>query len=97
MSEVRNPRRNSFLFPDLCAVSLVRGFHSPANHIHLDDLLDDNFMPKKGHLSKAERDREKGETFAAVRQQHPPVESPINKLEHRDRDCVRERGSKKFA
>ena len=85
------------LFPDFCSVSFDRGFHSPANRARLDELLDDNVLPKKGRLSKADRDREQGETFAAMRRQHPSVESAINNLEHRGLDRVRSKGRKGFA
>ena len=51
----------------------------------------------KGYLSKAERDCEQGETFAAMRRQCPAVESAINNLEHRGLDRVRARGSEGFA
>ena len=54
-------------------------------------------MPKKGRFSKAERDREQGETFAAMRRQHPAVESAINNLEHRGLDRVRLKGREGFA
>ena len=85
------------LFPDFCAVSFDRGFHSPANRARLDELLDDNVLPKKGYLSKADQDREQGETFAAKRRQHPAVESAINNLEHRGLDRVRSKGREEFA
>ena len=52
------------LFPDFCSMSFDRGFHSPANRTRLDELLVDNVLPRKGRLSKAEREREQGETFA---------------------------------
>ena len=85
------------LFPDFCAVSFDRDFHSPANRARLDELLVDNVLPKKGRLSKADREREQGETFAAMRRQHPAVESAINNLEHRGLDRVRSKGRKGFA
>ena len=85
------------LFPDFCAASFDRGFHSPAIRTRLDELLVDNVLPKKGSLSKADRDREQGETFAAMRRQHPAVESAINNLEHRGLDRVRSKGRKGFA
>ena len=85
------------LFPDFCAASFDRGFHSPANRTRLDELLVDNVLPKKGRLSKADREREQGETFAAMRRQHPAVESAINNLEHRCLDRVRTKGRKGFA
>ena len=85
------------LFPDFCVASFDRGFHSPANRVHLDEVLDDNVLPKKGRLSKADRGREQGETFAAMRRQHPAVESAINNLEHRGLDRVRSKGPRGFA
>ena len=85
------------LFPDFCAASFDRGFHSPANRVRLDELLVDNVLPKKGRLSKADREREQGETFAAMRRQHPAVESAINNLEHRGLDRVRAKGREGFA
>ena len=85
------------LFPDFCAASFDRGFQNPANRARFDELLDDSVLPKKGRLSKAEREREQGETFAAMRRQHPAVESAINNLEHRGLDRVRSKGRKGFA
>ena len=85
------------MFPDFCSVSFNRGFHSPANRARLDELLVDNVLTKKGRLSKADRDREQGETFAAMRRQHPAVESAINNLEHRGLDRVRSKGRRGFA
>ena len=38
------------LFPDFCSASFDRSFHSPENRAHLDELLDDNVLPKKGRL-----------------------------------------------
>ena len=78
-------------------MSFDRGFHSPANRARLDELLVDNVLPKKGRLSKADREREQGETFAAMRRQHPAVESAVNNLEHRGLDRVRSKGRKGFA
>ena len=84
-------------FPDLRAVSFDRGFHSPDNRVRLDALLDDNVLPKKGYLNKAEQERESGDVFAAMRRQHPAVESAINNLEHRGLDRVRAQGAAGFA
>ena len=85
------------LFPDFCAASFDRGFHSPENRARLDELLVDNVLPTKGRLSKAEQGREQGETFAAMRRQRPAVESAINNLEHRGLDRVRSKGREGFA
>ena len=85
------------LFPDFCSASFDRGFHSPVNCTRLDELLVDNVLPKKGRLSKAEREREQGETVATMRRQYPAVESAVNNLEHRGLDHVRSKGRKGFA
>ena len=69
----------------------------PRSGFVLDELLVDNVLPKKSRLSKAERDREQGGTFVAMRRQHPAVESAINNLEHRGLDRVRSKGRKGFA
>ena len=47
-------------------------------------------------LSMTELKREQGETFAAMRRQHPTVESAINNLEQRGLDRVRVNGSDRF-
>ena len=85
------------LFPDLNSASSDRRFHSPANRISLNNLLDANVLPKKSYLSKTERDREQGETYTAVRRQHPAEMSAINNLEYRGLARVRVRGSEGFA
>ena len=85
------------LFPDFCDASFDRGFHSPANRARLDELLVDNVLPKKGRLSKADRELEQGETFAAMRRQNPAVESAITNLEHHGLDRVQSKGRKGFA
>ncbi len=71
-------------FPDLRLCSFDRGFHSP--RVALDELLD--MLPKKGKLSRADREREAETTFREMRQQHPAVESAINNLEQRGMDRV---------
>ena len=84
-------------FPDLRAVSFDRGFHSPGNRVRLDALLDNNALPKKGYLNRADRERERDGAFAALRRQHPAVESAINNLGHRGLDRVLARGPEGFA
>ena len=84
-------------YPDLCAASLDRGFHSPANRIRLDDLLDDIILPRKGYLNKAERDCEQGRNLCCYAPSAPAVKSAINNLEHSGRDRVRAKGSEGFA
>ena len=85
------------LYPALRACSFDRGFHSPANRLKLDALLDLNALPKQGRLSRADREREEAEGFVAARQAHPAIESAINGLEHRGLDRVRSHGADGFA
>ena len=89
--------RSQARFPDLRMVSFDRGFHSPENRVRLDALLDVNALPKKGYLSRAARERERGEEFAAMRRMHPAVESAINNLEQRGLDRILARGPDGFA
>ena len=77
--------------------SFDRGFHSRNNRIRLDDRLELNALPGKGRRNRAAREREEAEGFAAMRRQHPAVESAINSLEHRGLDRVRTHGTEGFA
>ena len=54
---------------------------------------DVNALPRKGNLSRAERKREQEPEFAAMRRQHPVVESAINNLEHRGLERVCSHGA----
>ena len=85
------------LYPDLRACSFDRGFHSPANRVRLDVLLNVNALPGSGYLSKANREREAEESFVSARRAHPAIESAINGLEHRGLDRVRSHGADGFA
>ena len=84
-------------FPDLRAVSFDRGFHSPENRLRLDEMLDLNVLPKKGYLNQADREREAGSEFVAMRRAHPAVESAVGNLGHRGAGRVRSRGPAGFA
>ncbi len=84
-------------FPDLRLCSFDKGFHSPSNRVALDALLDHNVLPKKGKLSRADREREAETTFREMRRQHPAVESAINNLEQRGMDRVLSYGADGFA
>ena len=82
-------RETQARFPELRWCSFDRRFHSPENRLVLDELLDHNVLPRKGRLSKVDRDREQDAVFVAMRRQHPAIESAINNLEHRGLDRVR--------
>jgi hypothetical protein len=84
------------MYPQLSACSFDKGFHSPGNREGLDELLEVNALPKKGRLTKADREREGEPEFRAARQAHPAVESAINNLEQRGLGRVRARGADGF-
>ena len=67
--------------PEIAAASFDKGFHSPANQTQLAELLPRVVLPKKGKLSKTERERESDPEFIRLRRQHSAVESAINALE----------------
>jgi IS5 family transposase len=68
-------------FPTLRAVSMDKGFSSPANQEVLKSRLECVVLPKKGKLSQADKARESEPKFVNLRKQHSAVESAINALE----------------
>ncbi len=68
-------------FPTLSSCSFDKGFHSPRNQKELIELLNFVVLPKKGRLSKKDKEREHSEKFIKTRYQHAAVESAINALE----------------
>ena len=83
-------------FPGLAAVSWDKGAHSPQNQRELKALLDLVVLPKKGKLSKADRQREDSREFKLLRRQHSAVESAINALEVHGLDRCPDHGIKGF-
>ncbi len=68
-------------FSRLSNCSFDKGFHSPRNQKNLLKYLDVVVLPKKGKLSKKDKEREYSEEFIKTRYQHAAVESAINALE----------------
>jgi len=68
-------------FPELNSCSFDKGFHSPANQKDLLQHLDTVILPKKGKLSKKDKQREYSSDFIKAKHQHSAVESAINALE----------------
>ena len=83
-------------FPELAVVSWDKGAHSPQNQRELKALLDLVVLPKKGKLSKADRQRENSLEFKLLRRQHSAVESAINALEVHGLDRCPDHGIKGF-
>jgi transposase, IS5 family len=68
-------------YSKLRAVSMDKGFYSPANQAVLKSRLACVVLPQKGRLSQADKVRESEPEFVKLRQQHSAVESAINALE----------------
>jgi hypothetical protein len=64
------------------SLSFDKGFWNPDNFKELNDSVNHLVMPKKGRLSKTDKEREQEKTFRALRHKHSAVESAINCLEH---------------
>lgn len=80
------------MYPEFEACSFDQGFHSPKNRKSLDEILEGNYLPKKGKLGKKDKQRQGAEEFKEARKQHPAVESAINGLNHKGCDKVRVHG-----
>lgn len=65
-------------FRTLRAVSMDKGFYSPANLKILQSRLECVELPKKGKLSQADKVREDEVEFVDLRKQHSAVEKCIN-------------------
>ena len=85
------------MYPEFKSCSFDQGFHSPNNRRRLDEILEGNFLPKKGKLGKKDAERQSSEEFVEARRQHPAVESAINSLNHKGCEKVRVRGKEGFS
>ncbi len=85
------------MYPELESCSFDQGFHSPKNRKRLDEILEGNYLPKKGKLGEKDKERQNKEEFTEARKQHPAVESAINGLNHKGCDKVRVHGKTGFA
>ena len=79
-------------FPTLRLCSFDKGFYTPGNREQLQGILDKVVMPKKGKLSKKERDIETEEESVIARKRHSAVESGFSALEVHGLDRCRDQG-----
>jgi len=79
-------------FPRLRAISMDKGFHSPANQTALKERLECVALPKKGRRSQADKARESEPEFSQLRKAHSAVESAINALEQHGLDKCPDHG-----
>jgi len=85
-------RKTKESFPELQKCSFDKGYHSPANRIELEQLLEQAVLPKKGKLSLKERETESSEEFIKMKRRHSAVESAINALENHGLDMCPDQG-----
>jgi hypothetical protein len=83
-------------YPRLRAISMDKGFHSPANQAALKERLECVVLPKKGRLSQADKARESEAEFRQLRKEHSAVESAINALEQHGLDQCPDHGIEGF-
>lgn len=69
-------------FPSLTSCSFDKGFWTPDNLVELGAILKEVILPKKGKLSKKDKEIQESESFREGRREHPAVESGINALEN---------------
>jgi hypothetical protein len=69
-------------FSRLSCCSFDKGFYSPRNRETLKGHLDDVVLPKKGKLSRKDKQIEHSDEFIEARKKHSAVESAINALEN---------------
>ena len=83
-------------FPGFNACSFDKGFHSPDNQRELKDKLGHVVLPKKGKLSKVDKEREYTDEFVQAKKKHSAVESAINALQVHGLDKCPDHGIEGF-
>jgi hypothetical protein len=84
-------------FTNIYSASFDRGYYSPANQEELRTLVSKLILPKKGQVSKKERDEIQGDQeYRKLRRKHSAVESNINALELHGLDRCPNRGVERF-
>ena len=79
-------------FPEFNSCSFDKGFHRPSNQQDLKNILDRVVLPRKGRLSKSNREIEESDWFKEERRKHSLVESSIAALENHGLDRCRDHG-----
>lgn len=83
-------------FANFNSCSFDKGFYTPENKKNLKSMIDKVILPKKGKLSKTEKEEEYSADFIRLRRSHSAVESGINALENHGLDRCRDHGINGF-
>jgi transposase, IS5 family len=84
------------IFPDLTSGSFDKGFWTPDNLEGLGNILDLVVLPKKGRLSKIDKERQYTQEFKDAKRKHSAVEASISALENHGLDKCPDRGEETF-
>jgi hypothetical protein len=79
-------------FSYLSSCSFDKGFYSPENKKKLHEILEKVVLPKKGKLSRKDKQVEYSDDFIESRRKHSAVESAINSLENHGLDRCPDHG-----
>lgn len=79
-------------FPAIASCSYDKGFWSPQNKEMLESLLKVAALPKKGRLSKADKEYQFSAAFTKAQKGHSAVESAINAHENHGLDKCPDKG-----
>lgn len=69
-------------FANIASCSFDKGYYTPDNKKELATILPRVYLPKKGKLSKEEKEIEHSKEFKEARKKHSSVESSIHALQH---------------
>lgn len=84
------------MYPNIESMSFDKGFWCVQNKFKLEKILDKVILPKKGKLSRKERENENKEEYKYYRRKHAAVESGINALENHGLDKCYDHGIEGF-
>lgn len=80
------------IFPSIKSVSFDKGFWSPSNKEALEKYFDTVALPKKGKLSKADKEHQYSENFVAAMKGHSAVEAAIGAYDNHGLDKCPDKG-----
>ncbi len=83
-------------FPTTKSVSFDKGFYTPHNKVILATMIETVVLPKKGRLSKKDKEESTGVQYRALRRNHSRIESAINALENHGLDRCYDKGKEAF-
>lgn len=87
---------NSYGHGSIGSISFDKGFSNKEDRELLELYIPEVIMPKRGKLSKADKERESTKRFKELRNRHNAIESDINCLEHHGLNRCPDKGLQGF-